>query len=343
MINLRTNTELSVSLANNKKNSNRPEECKKNSGTRLNILLVGEESAGSQVLRTLAQSNHRIVAVMASPSKKAAGGTMVWNIAERLGYPTWPARLVKDPHFADKVYSEAVDILLNVHSLFIINKEVLNAPRIGSFNMHPGLLPRWAGLNTVSWAIYRGEKIHGVTIHKMVPEIDAGPIVYQSSFPIEENDTALSLTTKCVKVGVSLVSQLIKVVFLNPDTIPLVAQDLSQRRYFGAEIPNEGRLSWSLRAGEVVNFIRACDFFPFPSPWGYPRTRIGDQEIAIVKACRTGQLCDRLPGTVGSLVESGVLVACADEWILVSKVMIRGQYMNPITVLKPGDRFTHWE
>ena len=102
-----------------------------------------------------------------------------------------------------------VNVLLNIHSLFIIHPEVLEVPRIGSFNMHPAPLPRYAGVNAVSWAIYRGERTHGVTIHQMVPEIDAGPIVHQVFFDIEM-DTALSLTAKCTQAGVRLVQQLLE-------------------------------------------------------------------------------------------------------------------------------------
>src|SRR5438876_2368799 len=176
----------------------------------MNVLLVGEESAGIQTLKALARSDHRLVAVLASPAKSALGCATVRTVAEKLGYPTWPAKLVKNPSFANTVRSENVDIILNVHSLFIINDKVLDAPRIGSFNLHPGPLPRYAGLNAVSWALYRGERTHGVTLHKMVPEIDAGPIVFQEFFPIEENDTALSLSGKCVKAGMALVTRLLE-------------------------------------------------------------------------------------------------------------------------------------
>ena len=96
---------------------------------------------------------------------------------------------MKDPKFAEVVSAEKVDRLLNVHSLFVIAREIIQAPRFGSFNLHPGPLPRYAGLNALSWAIYRGELRHGVTIHKMLPGTDTGPIAYQAILEIEENDT----------------------------------------------------------------------------------------------------------------------------------------------------------
>jgi methionyl-tRNA formyltransferase len=308
----------------------------------LNILLVGEESAGIQTLRALTDSNHRIVAVMASQSKNNGGLANLWETAERLGYQTWPSKLVKDPRFADEVRATEVDVILNIHSLFIINKEVVSTPRIGCFNMHPGPLPRYAGLNAVSWAIYRGETSHGVTIHKMEPGIDTGPIVYQELFDIDDADTGLKLSAKCIRSGIALVLRLMETASADPAAIPLTPQDLTKREYFGREVPYEGRLFWSLPAREIVNFVRACDFFPFHSPWGHPQTILGTmsgaQEIGVVKACLTGERCDVSPGTVGDVVRPGVKIACGDEWIVVNKLKVEGRYVNSADVLKQGSR-----
>jgi methionyl-tRNA formyltransferase len=103
-----------------------------------------------------------------------------------------------------------VEVLLNVHSLFLIRKEVLEAPRLGSFNLHPRPLPRRAGLNSVCRAIYRDETEHGITSHKLVPEIDAGPIVYQECIGVVGEENGLSVTVKCVKIEVPLILRLLK-------------------------------------------------------------------------------------------------------------------------------------
>jgi methionyl-tRNA formyltransferase len=303
---------------------------------------VGEESAGIQTLKALTGNGHRIVAVMASQLKNNNGLANLWETSERLGYRTWQSKLVKDPRFADEVRAAEVDVILNIHSLFIINKEVVKAPRIGCFNMHPGPLPRYAGLNAVSWAIYRGETSHGVTIHKMEPGIDTGPIVYQELFDIDDADTGFTLSARCIRSGIPLVLRLMESASADPTAIPLTPQDLTKREYFGREIPHNGKLLWSLPAREIVNFVRACDFFPFPSPWGYPQTILesmsGEKEIGVVKARLTRERCDRSPGTVGEVVGSGVKVACGDEWILVNKLKIEERYVNPADVLKPGIR-----
>src|SRR5215510_7995404 len=206
----------------------------------MNVLLVGEESAGIQTLKALARSDHRIIAVMASPAKKSLGSSTLWQVAERMGLPTWPSPLVKDPAFARRIRDAEVDIILNAHSLFVMHGEVVEAPRIGCFNLHPGPLPRYAGLNVVSWAIYRGERIHGVTIHKMAAGIDTGPIVYQSLFDIESADSALTLYAKCTKEGVALLLRLLETASGDANAIPLTPQDLTGRQYFGKEVPENG-------------------------------------------------------------------------------------------------------
>jgi len=304
---------------------------------RLKLLLVGEESAGIQTLKALARTEHCIVGVMASSSRSASSGATLWRVAQELGYATWPAKLVKDPAFASEVRSQAIDMLLNVHSLFVINRDLLEAARIGAFNMHPGPLPEYAGLNVVSWALYRGERTHGVTIHKMLPEIDTGPIVYQSRFAVEDGDTALSVYSKCMKAGVPLMLDLVKTAAVDPGAIPLATQDLTKREYFGKEVPEQGRLSWASTARQIVNFVRACNYFPFPSPWGHPKARMDKSEIAVVEASRTGEKCDVLPGSVGEVVDSAIRVACGDEWISVGRLMVEGKYLRAIDLLKPGD------
>ncbi|OLB85352.1 MAG: hypothetical protein AUI12_11400 [Acidobacteria bacterium 13_2_20CM_2_57_6] len=307
----------------------------------MNILLIGEESAGIQMLHEIERSGHRVIAVMASPGRVAASGASLWDAAAKLGLPTWPAQLVKDPLLAERMRAEEVDLLLNVHSLYVIHGTVLGAPRIGAFNLHPGPLPRYAGLNAVSWAIYQGERSHGVTVHWMAPEIDAGPIAYQSLFPIDENDTALSLAARCVREGLPLMMRLLDVAAKHPAEIPAVPQDIEKREYFHAGVPEGGRLSWQWPAQKIVDFVRACDYFPFRSPWGHPRTSMGTQELAVVKARRTHLAADSPPGTVGESTGEGVKVASSDEWLLVTKLKIGKESIHPAKVLKGGEKLVN--
>jgi len=304
----------------------------------MNLVLAAEESAGLKALRMLVSSRHRLIAVLARPPRVGSTGSTIWRVAEKMGVETWPASLVKDAALANRLREGEIDVLLNVHSLFIICSEVLAAPRLGAFNLHPGPLPRYAGLNAVSWAIYRGEHTHGVTVHKMEPGIDTGAIVYQTLFPIEHTDTALTLSFKCIQHGMPLLLKLLDVASANPVDVPFHAQNLSEREYFGAAGPQHGFLTWDATADSILNFIRACDYFPFPSPWGYPRTHLGNHELGIVKARKTGMPCKSQPGTVGTSHNSGVEIACADEWLLVEKIKLGSKYVSANEMLTTGEQ-----
>ena len=306
----------------------------------MNIVLIAEESAGIQALATLSETGHRIIAVLASPVKARFPRASVFLAAKKYGLPVWPAELVKDASLADRLRAEHVDIVLNIHSLYLIHDEVLRAPAMGAFNLHPGPLPRYAGLNAVSWALYHGETSHGVTLHKMVPDIDAGPIVYQTFFPVSCDDSALSLSTKCVEHGLKLLRKLLDVAAEDPSSIPLAQQNLAERHYYGKGVPNNGGLSWDWPAARVVNFVRACDYFPFRSPWGYPSTEWMRGNLSIMKAARTGMACRAAPGTVGEVKASAALVAGADEWVAVQKVKIGKATIPASEVLRTGEQLS---
>lgn len=304
----------------------------------VNVLLVAEEAAGLQTLRALQQTSHRVVGVVTTVESGPFRGATVRNLAVHLGCATWPSAVVRDPDFAATVRELQADVLLNVHSVFVIHAAVLQAPAIGCFNMHPGPLPEYAGLNAVSWAIYRGERRHAVTIHWMAPEIDTGPVAYDQAVEIDQEDTGLTLSAKCVRAGVPLLLELLDTAARDPGAVPARRQDLSRRRYHGREVPEQGGLRWTWPARQVVDFVRACDFAPLPSPWGLPRARLGDCVLHVAKATRTHRSCTAPPGTVGEPTDRGVLVATADEWVAVSRLELEGRRIDSAGVLRAGQR-----
>ncbi len=289
-------------------------------------MLAAGEAAGIQALRRLTASGHRLVAVLAAADEDTARGATVAGVAEQLGVPLWPDELVRDPALAERLAAESVDLLLNVHSLLLVRAEILAAPRIGSFNLHPGPLPEYAGLNAPSWAITNGERRHAATLHWMEPRIDTGDVAYEDSFPIEPQDTGLSVSAKCVRHGLPLLDELLAAAAEEPASIPRRPQDLSHRRlYTRGEIPYDGgRVDWSLPARRIVDFVRACDYGPFPSPWGRPQTRLGGLELRVLRATATGEATAEPPGTLGERSDGSVRVAAADEWVAVERVEVDG-------------------
>lgn len=309
--------------------------------TTLKLLIAAEEGAGAQLLRAVSQTEHRVVALLSSVSGGPSNVSPLAQVAEVRGIPIWPAERVRDPAFVDLVRKQQVDLLVNAHSLHVIDPSVLQAPRIGSFNLHPGRLPSYSGLNTISWAIYRGEATAGVTVHWMTPRIDAGPIAYETSVPIDERETAFTLGAKCSRAGVDLLVRLIETAAVDPRAIPARPQALAERRYYRRGAPQGGRLDWTRPAVEVVRFVRACNYGPFPSPWGHPLTTVdGVRELRILQADRTGRRSDGPPGTVGDGTGGAIEIAAADEWVLVRRVSFEGEARDAAQVLRAGELCT---
>jgi UDP-4-amino-4-deoxy-L-arabinose formyltransferase/UDP-glucuronic acid dehydrogenase (UDP-4-keto-hexauronic acid decarboxylating) len=305
----------------------------------MKIVLVAQESAGVQTLRLVHSSAHILTAVLTGDERETAGrGVTVASVARDLGIRVLPAALVRDPAFRGEIGGD-VDVLLNVHSLHLIAPEVLGAPRFGSFNLHPGPLPEYAGLDVPSWAVYHGRDRHGVTVHWMEPGIDTGAIAFSASFPLTPQDTGLTVSAKCVQHGIPLIAELLACLEHDPPKVPAEPQDLTRRRYFRRGAPHDGWVPWTAPAATVTAFVRACDYGPFHSPWGLPRASLRGTEIAVPRVVATGLRAAEQPGTVGDRDGDGVRVATGDDWVVVRRVLVDGTSRVPHELMRAGDRF----
>lgn len=294
---------------------------------RLNVLIAGQEAAGAQILRTLVGTGHRVVAVLTQEPSTLGESTSLSAHAAKAGLEVLPAKLVKDASFAALVREWEVDLLLNVHSLHIVADAVIAAPRIGAFNLHPGPLPSYAGLNTPGWAIYNGETEYGVTVHWMQPGIDTGPIAFEERFPMPPKVTALALAGECTRRGVALLKRLIECAEAGADAIPRTPQDVSARKYYArSRVPQGGEVDWSRPADSVARFARAFDYGPFASPWGRPVAVLGGRRVGVLGLEPTGLASDAPAGS-HRLRNGSLQVACGDEWIEVRHVFVDGELL----------------
>jgi UDP-4-amino-4-deoxy-L-arabinose formyltransferase/UDP-glucuronic acid dehydrogenase (UDP-4-keto-hexauronic acid decarboxylating) len=267
------------------------------------------------------ERGHELVGVLTSGAS-ATGATSVAAAAGAAVVPVWPARRVADPELAQELRAANVDLFLNVHSLFVVEESVLAAARIGAFNLHPGPLPEFAGLDAPSWALYEGRRTYGCTVHWMTSAIDAGPIAYAASFEIAPDETGLSLNLKCMRHGLELLGELLDAAAADAPAVPAAPQPRTGRRRLRRGPPGGGRIDWGSPAARIVGLVRACDFGPFRSPWGRAHTTIAGRELAIVEAEITGRSARVVPGTIGERTAEGALVAAADEWVLVRRVAL---------------------
>jgi methionyl-tRNA formyltransferase len=303
----------------------------------LKVVLIADGWGGVEAVRMLAGTPHQIVAVMTRGAGSSAGGATVAGVAGRLGHPLWPAEQAREARFAGVIKARRVDLILSVQSSYVLPQEVVASPRIGSFNLHPGPLPRYPSLTAPNWAVYHGRRSHAVTLHWMDAAVNAGPVAFRIDFPIEEDETGLTLSAKCTRAGLPLLHDLLAAAV--KQEVPRIPQRGTIRRHYGAKVPHEGRLIWSDSAARIVSFVRACDYFPFVSPWGSPRAYLGGREVVVLKAARTGETRDALPGTIGPRVGSAVLVAARDQWVTVQRVRVGSSSFPAVEVLREGERF----
>lgn len=294
---------------------------------KLNVVLAADFAGGAQTLRTLMNSGHRVIAVLCPCGKRVFG--TVSEAAQKHSIPTIPGSLVKQGAFAEFIRQNRIDLLINSLSPYVICDEVLAAPRIGSFNLHPSLLPRYGGITPASWVLYNGERWHGCTLHWMTAEVDAGPIAYQSRFEVDHADTPVTLLRKAIQHGSSMLLELLAAASNDPNGIPKQPQDLSKRSYYTkATLPRDPWLCWEDPAAYNLGHVRACDYWPFdlPAPWRSLKAEINGKTVEVMKMelDTVGQYPVVEPGTVEPHT-SGIRIACGWQWLLITKVRYEGK------------------
>ena len=302
----------------------------------LRLVLVAQEAAGARILKGLLSSPHEVVAVLQGGSEDSLSRAPLSQLASEAGIPTAPAQLVRDPSFAERIRGDSVDLLINANALEIAVAEVLAAPSMGCFNLHPGPLPEYAGLNTVGWAIYEGAVEYGVSLHWMEPGIDTGPIALEERFRIDPNATALTLSAECTRRGVPLVFALLDAASRGVSEIPVVAQDLSRRRYFSSkDVPSQGRASWEEPGADLLRLARAFDYGPFPCPWGRLGATIAGTDVQLAGLAATGESRPTAvqPGEARLGTDGALWVACRDEWLAVPRVFKNRLPVEPTSLL----------
>jgi methionyl-tRNA formyltransferase len=308
---------------------------------KLNVALAAGEAAGTRALELLtARDDVRVVLVLLS---ERGSGAALAEIAQARGCRLGEASRVAQPTFSSDLTDLNVDVLLNVHSLYIAHSAVVAAPTIGSFNLHPGPLPAYPGLNAPSWGIYDLAPSFGCTVHWMDAGIDTGPIAYAARFPIGDRDTGLTLTTRCVREGLPLIARLLDdAAGGGAGRIPRVEQD-GERIERGPGPPNEGRSPWSLPAERIAAFVRACDYGPFPSPWGRVRVKLDGADLVVTRATAVAAEAPSgaQPGDVLRVEGDDVLVGAGERTVLrLSRLEIDGAARAAAEIVGGQARFT---
>jgi methionyl-tRNA formyltransferase len=207
------------------------------------------------------------------------------------------------------VQAIAPDFIFSFYYRAMLQAPLLAAARRGALNMHGSLLPKYRGRAPVNWAILRGERETGATLHYMVERADAGDIVDQQAVPILEDDDAREVFAKVTVAAEMILARSLEPLVLG--RAPRRAQPPGPGPYFGRRRPEDGRIDWHWPARQIHDLVRAVAP-PFPGAFA----SVGAERWQIHRTRLTGQRAasggpPRLYGERGQC-----LVACGDGQVL---------------------------
>jgi methionyl-tRNA formyltransferase len=181
------------------------------------------------------------------------------------------------PDIVAELKKLAPDFLFSFYYRHMLGPEVLAIARRGAFNLHGSLLPKYRGRVPVNWAIIKGEKETGVTLHEMVGKPDAGRIVDQMAVPILPDDQALDVFSKITAAAEAVLDRALP--RLIDGSLVLKPQDLGQGSYFGGRKPEDGIIDWHDSAQNIHNLIRAV-----APPYPGATTTINGRAVTITRS-----------------------------------------------------------
>lgn len=313
----------------------RPEtvqSCSLPAPTRLKIAVVGQGKMAYDCLSRLsarpeADSVIAITRAGAGHSGARLAGLCSANSIELIDTP--------DPNGNDvlgRLSDCSPDVIFNVNSFSILREPIRAIPSMGIVNFHNGPLPRYAGLNIPTWAIWNAETTHGVAWHFVDESIDGGNLLCQASFPIKTDETAASLMFKCIVEGIRLFDE----AFDRLVAGERVGQpQFGDRSYFGRQnLPNDGYVDLGWDNDTMQRFLRAFDHRPFVSLGPQPRLRTAVGEIQFCKAriCPLASTRRAAIGTVLAASEEHIQVQAAAGILMIESIVDEAGSVVPLDV-----------
>lgn len=308
--------------------------------TPLRIVFMGTPEFAVPSLERLVAAGYRPVAVVTGPDRPRGRGqrvqpTPVKKAAERLSLaPILQPASVRDPAFAEAIAALHPDIIVVV-AFKILPPEVYTQARLGAFNLHASLLPRYRGAAPIHRAIMAGETETGVTTFFLQPEVDTGEIILQKRTPIGPEETAGELHDRLMHLGADAVVETVRLIERG-EAHPR-PQDDRQATLAPKLTREEARVPWHRPALAVHNHIRGLS--PHPGAWTMHGNRL-------LKLYRTRPAAgEGAPGTVLA-ADNRLVVACGEGAVEILELQQEGRRVLPADAflrgypLRPGDRLS---
>jgi len=287
----------------------------------LRLIFMGTPDFAVPTLLELVGHGHEVAAVYTRAAKPAGRGmklqpTPVELEARRLGIPVFTPSTLKTPEALEEFRSHQADAAVVVAYGMILPRAVLDAPKLGCFNLHGSLLPRWRGAAPINRAIMAGDIESGVMVMKMDTGLDTGDVAMAERLAITDAMTAADLHDALATLGADLMVRAIGA--LERGKLRLTRQSDEGVTYAAKIDKAEARIDWARPAQDVLRHIHGLS--PFPGAWC---EILSEGEPARVKILR----CEITAGSgaAGDLLDDRLAVACKQGAIRIIELQRAGK------------------
>jgi methionyl-tRNA formyltransferase len=305
----------------------------------MRIVVHGQEAFGKAVLERLLERGETVVAVCCAPDKAGRPEDPLKLFAKEKGLPVHQPTSWKTPEALALMQSFNADVCMMAYVLLFVPQPVLDAPRLGTFQYHPSLLPAHRGPSSINWPIAMGKTRTGLSIFWPDEGLDEGPILIQKSVEIGPDETLGDVYfKKLFPMGVDAMIEGLELV--KAGVLLKHKQNLEAGSYESWFKKDLAQLDWKKPAADLYNTIRAAN--PAPGAWG----TIKGIKLDIYDSARADG--SGKPGEILSLDQNGMKVAAGSGAILVKRVRAPGGQKIAAAEwaagagVKAGDVFEAW-
>jgi methionyl-tRNA formyltransferase len=287
------------------------------------VLFWGTPEFAVPSLRALVGEGFDVVAVVTQPdravgrSRSRTQPPTVKLIAEAEGIAVLQPERPRGDEFLSQLRSLAPDVSVVVAYGHILPREVIDVPRLGTLNLHGSLLPAFRGAAPIQAAIRAGHSETGVTVMRVVPALDAGPVLLRLGTPIFEDETGGELALRLSEMGAQALIEALALVELG--AAPEEPQDDALATYAPKIQRGMTRVNWKNSAAAVSRSIRAYD----PSPGAF--SLIDGHEVKLFGAREAPTAFRGEPGEVVAVEPEGMIITCGDGAVRVTGVHPAGK------------------
>jgi methionyl-tRNA formyltransferase len=298
----------------------------------MRLAFLGTPEFSVAVLAALAAAGHEIVCAYSQPpAPRGRGQTLkpsaVHAYAEAHGIAVRTPASMRDPAEIEAFAALGADAAVVVAFGQILPAAVLDAPRLGSFNLHASLLPRWRGAAPIQRAVMAGDEMTGVEVMRMTEGLDEGPVLATATVRIGPLDTTGSVHDRLAAAAADLIVRTLPDI---ADGRAVATPQAAEGVTYAKKIrPKEARLDWSKPGRELDRKIRGLS--PFPGAWFLLPTEKG--EVRVKALLSTFEEAAGVPGT---LLDDQLLVACGEGAVRLLKVQREGKAAQDAEVFLRG-------